>query len=94
MPPLKIRLSRNRLFLIDQVLKQANKAYKNSSRLLRLGHLLRACKESSFTNNEDRRKELEGQLYIRIAKTALAKQDVEIAGQICAKLRLANHAVG
>ena len=95
MPPLKIRLSRNRLLLIDQVLKQASKAYKNSSRLLRLGHLLRACDESSpSSNNVDRRKDLEGQIYVRIAETALVKQDLDVAGQMCSKLRLANHPIG
>ncbi|KAK4028880.1 hypothetical protein OUZ56_021899 [Daphnia magna] len=94
MPPLKIRLSRNRLLLVDQVLKRATKAYKNSSRLLRLGHLLRACDNGSFTDNEDCRKELEGQIYVRIAETALMKQDLDVAGQMCCKLRLANRPVG
>lgn len=84
MPPLKIRLSRNRLLLVDQVLKQANKAYKNASRLLRLGHLLRACDSS----------ELEGQIYVRIAETAMTKRDMDVAGQTCNKLRLSNHSSG
>lgn len=94
MPPLKIRLSRNRLLLVDEVLKQASKAYKNSSRLLRLGHLLRACDGGSFADDDDGRKELEGQIYVRIAETALVKQDFGVAGQMCCKLRLANRPVG
>ena len=84
MPPLKIRLSRNRLLIIDQVLKQSSKAYKNSNRLLRLGHLLRA----------GHRKELEGQIYSRIAETALLKEDLQVACQMCTKLRLGNYPVG
>ncbi len=88
MPPLKIRLSRNRLVLIEQVLKHDKKAYKNAARLLRLGHLLRACGDG------DQQKELEGQILVRIAETALIKQDFDVAGQTCNKLRLANHSIG
>lgn len=94
MPPLKIRLSKNRLILIDQVLKQAGKAYKNSSRLLRLGHLLRASDGKSSASGDDRRKNLEGQIYVRVAETALIKQDLDVAGQMCSKLRLGNHPIG
>lgn len=94
MPPLKIRLSKNRLLLIDQVLKQAGKAYKNSSRLLRLGHLLRASNEKSSPSDGDRRKELEGHIYVRIAETALVKQDLDVAGQMCNRLRIGNHPNG
>ena len=88
MPPLKIRLSRNRLLLVDQVLKQSGKSYKNASRLLRLAHLLRAC------GSGHHRTELEGQVYVRIAETAMVKRDMDVAGQTCNKLRLDNHSVG
>ena len=86
MPPLKIRLSQNRLVLIDQVLKHGGKAYKNTSRLVRLGQLLRA----GGAKNED----LDGQIYVRIAETALVRRDLDVACQMCEKLRLANQAIG
>lgn len=88
MPPLKIRLSRNRLLLIDQVLKHNKKAYKNASRLLRLGNLLRACGSGGHQN------ELEGQIYVKIAETALSKHDLDVAGQTCNTIRVGNHSVG
>ena len=85
MPPLKIRLSRNRLLLIDQVLKQAGKSYKNASRLLRLGHLLRASQSTEL---------IEGHIHVRIAEIALSKQDFDVASQMCSKLRMASQSVG
>lgn len=89
MPPLKIRLSRNRIVFIDQVLKHAGKAYKNSSRLIRLGQLLRAC-----VSDGGNVKQLEGEVFIRIAETAMKKQDFDVAGQACHKIRLANYSAG
>ena len=86
MPPLQIRLSQNRLLFIDQVLKQGKKAYKNPPRLLRLAFLLRACKGDQ--------KEIEAEVYVRIAQTALHRGDLEVAGQMCTKLRLGNHSIG
>lgn len=94
MPPLKIRLSRNRILFVDQVLKHSGKAYKNTSRLLRLGHFLRAYDECSLLSKSERRKDLEGRIYVRIAETALAVQDLDVAAQMCNSLRLANQPVG
>ena len=63
------------------MLKQSGKSYKNASRLLRLGHLLRASSKE----------QLEAQIYVRIAEVALSKQDFDVASQMCCKLRSANH---
>ena len=86
MPPLQIRLSQNRLLFIDQVLKQGKKAYKNAPRLLRLAYLLRACKGDQ--------REIEAQVYVRITQAALHRGDLEVAAQMCTKLRLGNHSIG
>ena len=66
------------------MLNATGKAYKNAPRLLRLAHLLRACPPA----------ELEGEVLVRIAGTALRKRDMDVAVHTCNRLRLANHSVG
>ncbi len=102
MPPLKIRLTQDRLQLIDLVLQHGGKAYRNASRLLRLGQLLRcsgtsgpaAAAAAGSSASSSASAAASGPIYVRIAEAALVRRDLDTACQMCSKLRAANEPTG
>ncbi|XP_052240269.1 NBAS subunit of NRZ tethering complex-like isoform X2 [Dreissena polymorpha] len=76
--PLQVRLSKDRLALVEQIVITNTSAYQHKQKLLRLGHLLRvggADKDST-----------EGRVLHLVAKAAIQQHNFEVAHEVCREL--------
>ncbi|KAK7115948.1 NBAS subunit of NRZ tethering complex-like [Littorina saxatilis] len=81
--PLQVRLSKNRLDLVRQAVASKPTNYKQSQKLLRLGHLLRVEAKDSA--------ERDGKVLLLLAQAALGAGDNSFAHQCCQQLVAASY---
>ncbi|XP_072038105.1 NBAS subunit of NRZ tethering complex-like [Amphiura filiformis] len=84
--PLQVRLCKNRLELIEKVLKSSPNSYKQSHRLLQLAKLLRVAGD-----DEVKRK---GSILVVIAQAAMQAKDYHTAYLMCSDIIQLNYGAG
>ncbi|KAL4228277.1 hypothetical protein ACF0H5_013708 [Mactra antiquata] len=81
--PLQVRLCKDRLGLIQKAVDNRSQAYRQTQKLLRLGHLLRV----PAIDRTDR----DGQILHIIAHAAVKNEDFTFAYEICEELMSTSH---
>ncbi|KAL3866901.1 hypothetical protein ACJMK2_044151 [Sinanodonta woodiana] len=76
--PLQVRLTKDRLQLVKQAVQNKPQTYKQSQKLLRLGHLLRIP--------SDEKGQRDGKVLHLVAEAALKAKDFDFAYSICMEL--------
>ncbi|ESP01249.1 hypothetical protein LOTGIDRAFT_212786 [Lottia gigantea] len=84
--PLQVRLHSDRLTLVKEAANTRPNAYKQSEKLLKLGHLLRVDCEDK--NDRD------GKILLIIANAAIKNKDFTVAYELCQRLLLLNYGPG